>query len=348
MEAGAGLTTRYLAERGWMAEIPVFQSTHIEQYFEHRDPSLGWTTSLVTPNAACVSAYGDSFTAGSDDSSYPAEVGRMLGCPVANYGVGGYGSDQALMLARSLRHVDRAPVSVIAHVSENILRNLNRYRNLLYPGQELFFKPRFILDGEALRLLDSPVARREDFTRLAHSPETVLVHDEFGSRPRRDFPYTIALLRWLTADFHLRATVAGVPRHQAFYRPGHRAGGLQLTAAILTAFARERTSEGRQPLVVLVSTGDDFLYAKRTKRWTDQGLADLLRSAGVAVVHSGPAMLAELGDEDPCHLFAACNSHFNARGYRMLGTIVATAIRSSGAGTNLGPDAHVPHTRALR
>ena len=327
IEAGAGLTTRYLTGRGWMAEIPVFQSTHIEQYFEHRDPVLGWTSSFVTVNAACVSAYGDSFTAGAGDSSYPAEVARMLGCPVANYGVGGYGSDQALMLARSLRDMDRAPVSVIAHVSENILRNLNQYRNLLYPGQELFFKPRFILDGAALRLLDNPIARREDFTRLAQSPETVLVHDEFGSRPRREFPYTIALLRWLSADFHLRAETAGVPRHQAFYEPGHRAGGLQLTAAILTSFARERTSEGRQPLVVLVSTGDDFLYAKRTQQWPDQGLADMLQAAGVATVHTGPVMLAELGDEDPCHLFAVCNSHFNARGYRMLGTVIATAIQ---------------------
>jgi hypothetical protein len=327
IEAGAALTTHYLVGRGWMAEIPSFSREEIASYFAHRDPLRGWTSPLAIVESSCVSAYGDSFTAGSDGTSYPEELGRLIGCDVANYGVGGYGSDQALLLARDLREADRAPVSVIAHVSENILRNLNQYRNLLYPGQELFFKPRFIRDGASLRLLDAPIARPEDFQRLTEAPEALLTYDVFVTRPRRDFPYAIALWRWLLADFHLRSELDDVPRHAAFYAADHAAGGLQLTAAILSTFAVEKQRAGRTGVVLLIPTGDDFLYAQKTGRWSDQALADGLRTAGNRVVHAGPAMLAQLAGEDPCHLFGECNSHFNARGYRMLAAIVADAIK---------------------
>jgi hypothetical protein len=327
IEAGAALTTRYLVGRGWMAEIPSFSRDEIAAYFVHRDPLRGWTSPLAIVEAPCVSAYGDSFTGGSDGTSYPDELARLLGCRVANYGVGGYGSDQALMLARDLRDADGAPVSVIAHVSENILRNLNQYRNLLYPGQELFFKPRFIRDGARLRLLDNPIARPEDFERLTESPEALLTYDVFVTRPRRQFPYAIALWRWLLGDFHLRSEIDEVPRHAAFYEPDHEGGGLQLTAAILSTFAVEKANAGRTGVVLLIPTGDDFLHAQNTRRWSDQALADGLRAAGVRVVHAGPAMLSQLAGEDPCHLYGDCRSHFNARGYRMLAAIVADAIR---------------------
>jgi hypothetical protein len=85
-------------------------------------------------------------------------------------------------------------------------------------------------------------------------------------------------------------------------------------------------NEGHKAIVVLIPTGDDFRYARRTARWVDAPLARGLQAAGVTVVHAGPAMLALLGPEDPCHLFTECNSHFNARGYQLLARVIAPAI----------------------
>ena len=205
-------------------------------------------------------------------------------------------------------------------------------RNLLYPDQKLFFKPRFILEGDSLRRVPVPIQRREDFERLERDPAAVLRYDVFLSRPRRGFPQSLTVLRWATQDFHVRAYLTGNPRHERFYHPDHPAGGLQLTSRILTTFAREARAQGRFPFVVLVPVGRDFQYVMRTGRWPDQPLADALRRAGVPLIHAGPPMLTRLKVEDPCHLFHDCSAHYNARGYRLLAEVVAERVGSTAKG----------------
>lgn len=328
IEGGAAATTAFLVSRGWMASIPAFREEQVADYLKNRDPVLGWRADVSPVKGACVSTYGDSFTTGSDAASYPKELARLIGCAVANYGVGGYGSDQAMLLAREMRAVDHAPISVIGHASENILRNLNQYRNLLYPGQELLFKPRFIFDGEELRSMPVPVAEPGDFHLLMTAPESILNYDEFLSRPRRAFPYTLSIVRWLFTDFHARAFMARVPRHEPFYHRDHPAGGLQTTTAVLTSFAVDQRRDIRRPIILLIPVGDDFKYVSRGHQWPDQPLAAALAASQEPVIHAGPKMMEKLKGADPCSLYEPCNGHFNARGYRMLAEIVADAIRS--------------------
>ena len=88
-----------------------------EHYLSVRDGVLGWPSPLTTienldssgarvspafpaPGSECVSLYGDSFTFGSevnDEQAWGNVLARNLGCRVANFGVGGYGTDQAVM-----------------------------------------------------------------------------------------------------------------------------------------------------------------------------------------------------------------------------------------------------------
>jgi hypothetical protein len=84
---------------------------------------------------------------------------------------------------------------------------------LLYPGQRLFFKPRFVFDGNRLAVLPPPVQSAADFQRLLDHPDQVLTSDAFLDRPRRMFPFTLSLLRWMASDFHVGATLHGAPRH---------------------------------------------------------------------------------------------------------------------------------------
>lgn len=333
VEAAAALTTHVLTRRSWMAYVPDFTPGQASRYFARRDPWLGWGAATdrqgrvvrlePRPDPAfsarqppCVSAYGDSFTEGGeapDDGSYPHHLGVRLGCGVANYGRGGYGSDQALMLFRAQAHLDRAPVLVLGHLSENILRNVNQYRNLLYPGNELLFKPRLLRSGDGLRYVPVPVRTAGDFAALESAPERVLAHDAFVERPRRSFPYTWALARWLATDFHVRSRLSGVPRHAAFYSADHPSGALPLTIRILSAFAEEARGAGRRPYVLLVPVGNDFLHARKTGIWPDQPLADSLRARGVAVIHAGPRMAERIGDGDPCRfIVSSCTSYFCA------------------------------------
>jgi hypothetical protein len=277
IEGGAALTTRLLVSRGWMAEIPRLSGADIDSYLAARDAQLGWGDVRAERHPhPCAAIYGDSFMAGVDGPAYPEELSRILNCPVENYGVGGYGSDQAAMLAdlQTQSGSDSSTSRILAHVSENILRNVNQYRNLLYPGQRLFFKPRFVFDGNRLAVLPPPVQSAADFQRLLDHPDQVLTSDAFLDRPRRMFPFTLSLLRWMASDFHVGATLHGAPRHQAFYSPAHPSGAFAITVAMLTTFAQQSGDR----LIVLIPVSDDFIVARRDGRWPDQPLALALRA----------------------------------------------------------------------
>ena len=242
-------------------------------YLETRHPVLGWpsvepdaddgrdaTGSRLTPafpdptrSPACVSLYGDSFTWSSDVEAKDAwgnVLSTLLDCRVSNFGVGGYGTDQAYLRFRENTE-DPSPVVVIAHQPENILRNVNQYRPLLYPVM-LRFKPRFRLDGDGgLELVDAPLIPVDQYEAFVRRPEDFLEGEYFlpggpsGVRHAR-FPFTWTAIR-AAAHFHIASELAGTPWYAEFYEPDHRSQALQITAGILEQFAelavqRERTA----------------------------------------------------------------------------------------------------------
>lgn len=96
--------------------------------------------------------------------------------------------------------------------------------------------------------------------------------DAFRTRPRREFPYLLALARWGAADFHVRAFIGGLPRHVPFYQADHPSRALALTSTILRTFASDATARGQRALVLLIPVGPDFAYHQRTGTWPDEPL----------------------------------------------------------------------------
>jgi hypothetical protein len=343
----AALASAVLVERGAMADVPRLSEAEITDALTRRSAGLGWgpltdgagrvaqpaprpDPAFPPERAPCASAYGDSFTLGAaDDVTYPHFLAVAFGCPVANYGVGGFGSDQALMLFRAQRGRDAAPVVVLGHLSENIMRNVNQYQRLLYPASRLKFKPRFLLEDGVLRWVPIPVADAAEYRAVAERPERFLTHDAFVDRPRPEFPYTVQLARWLLEDPFVRSRLSGRPWHAPLYRADHPSGALPLTARILSTFAAEARGQGRRPVVFLIPMRADVVWARRTGDWADAPLVEALRADGVPVVHAGPSVLARLGDADPATLFVA-DGHPNAAGYALLATILADEMRELG------------------
>lgn len=330
-----------------MADIPPLTESALAD-FSRRNPLLGWGPPVdaagrvqrLEPRpdpafrgdaAPCVSAYGDSFTYGSqvaDDETYPHDLAARLGCAAANYGAGGYGPDQMLLLWRAQRALDRSPVVIVGHASEDILRSISQLEALLYPGPDVAFsfKPRFELTGDgALAPIGLPVEDGAALRAFARDPNRVLRHDEFARRPRRRFPFAIALARWLLTDFHVRARIARAPRYAAFYRADHPSHALELTTAILATFAREARADGRRAFVLLIPEAADLDAYRADGRWIDQPLADALTSAGVRVIHAGPRLAARPGF-DRCALFIGCAGHLTAAGNAAIADIVHDAV----------------------
>jgi hypothetical protein len=80
-------------------------------------------------------------------------LAARLNCRVGNFGVGGYGTDQALL--RFMHNPsDPSSVAVLGIFADNIQRNVNRVRYFLVGGDPLLIKPRFVLDDDGtLRLV---------------------------------------------------------------------------------------------------------------------------------------------------------------------------------------------------
>jgi hypothetical protein len=180
------------------------------------DPELGWT---VRPNVSSrdgsvhtdalgrrtlrrypeerapgtrrIVASGDSFTWADEVADGEGWCARLEEAhedwEVWNWGVGGYGTDQALLrLRREMVRAGRGPVDavVVGLMIENIGRNVNRYRPRWHSSSLPSAKPRFlVLVGGGLELLPQPYATREDFVAAVASGAILDDLARGGARP---------------------------------------------------------------------------------------------------------------------------------------------------------------------
>jgi hypothetical protein len=103
--------------------------------------------------SGAILAVGDSFTAGSEvasHESWPAQLEEIMGEPVINAGVGGWGVDQIVLRAEELVPVLRPHTVIIGIFTQDTLRNtLARYGGA--------YKPYFTVVDGALQLENTPV-----------------------------------------------------------------------------------------------------------------------------------------------------------------------------------------------
>src|SRR6185503_20431904 len=98
---------------------------------------------------------------------WPAQLEALVpGLEAWNYGVGGFGTDQALLRLRQAAATDSpAPLAalLVGIMLDNIGRNVNRYRPLWYAEALPAVKPRYVLRGDELELVPQPFATRAEF-----------------------------------------------------------------------------------------------------------------------------------------------------------------------------------------
>ncbi len=113
---------------------------------------------------------GDSFTHGEEvgyENTWAAKLEVNLnksGMPtqVINLGVGGYGMDQAFLRWKKLGKLFNPDVVIFGLQMENVRRNVNLMRSVYTPTANIVFsKPRYILDGDDLEIINMPTVPPE-------------------------------------------------------------------------------------------------------------------------------------------------------------------------------------------
>ncbi|MCC5870158.1 MAG: SGNH/GDSL hydrolase family protein [Gammaproteobacteria bacterium] len=350
LEIASFLAARWMVPLGIVILPP--KEDGYAAYLASRDPVLGWPRpdaigaeefdsrgSRIIPNFpsifahVCVSTYGDSFTWGADvgpDGAYANALANLLGCRVENFGVGGYGTDQAL-----LRYVnnqdDHAPVVVLGHFSENIVRNVNQLRDF-YASGRFGFKPRFILNqADELQLVPLPTLSVDEYLSVHRHTDSLLPYEYFAPNTKGapavfGFPYTLTVVRALF-HYRIQARLRGQPSYAAFYEPGHPSGGLAVTEGIILEFVETARQRGQQALVMIIPDIKDLEMLRGGHGAPYDPLETLLAQAGIDSIDAGRGILALLGDRDICDLYVSCpTSHFSAEGYAMLAQLVHERI----------------------
>ena len=352
-EGGAYLALRALSESpvagALLYQQPEVTTTEYTAYLAARDPVLGWpppaqlgtdkydrsgarpTPAFPQAADACVSLYGDSFTYASDVDHHHAwgnVLSMLLDCRVANYGVGGYGTDQAVLRFKH-KNSDRAPTTLLGIFPTNVMRNLTRNAYFVFGNYPTAFKPRFAIDNGQLSLLPMPSITPRDLSAYLKCPGCFLDQDPllpgsaYGPGLLR-FPYAITLLRVAT---HQRVLnwLRGRPSWISYLEPGHPISGLEVLTGIIGRFDALCREQDRRCFVMLIPTPKSYDYYMSDQVNAMQTVIDELQQRGIGFLDLLPGFAAYLGSRPYCDLIGTtglCAGHWNEEGNRIVAELV--------------------------
>ncbi|MCG6871318.1 MAG: hypothetical protein LJE84_03425 [Gammaproteobacteria bacterium] len=300
-------------------------------YFAELKPTrseLGWGAYAGRPRPApamdgeaCLLAFGDSFVHADeveDAQAWPSLLAGRLGCRVDNYGVGGYGQDQAYLRYREMAGRGAADRLILMGVYQEMLRRNLVASWLFYSGDtHSHIKPYFFLKGDALVPV-SPVGVPGE----ARAMKRYHRRDYYYAPYRFEFPYLLSLARmaWYRYAEDRVLQAAEEDRAAVFAN----AEATALAVEILRGAYRE---EGRR-LVLLVMPHAGQVYANQhlhqafaarlAKEFPLACVIDPFASLRAAYVAAGEPNLQ------------ATNWHFNATGNRVLAEAVLAGLDRCG------------------
>ena len=361
------MAKHFLAPRGLVYDAPVPTEEEFANYLQTRHPVLGWPSpqnygveemdkigSRVNPyfpdtsEIPCVSVYGDSFSWSEEvnaASAWPAQLSKLLNCRVNNFGVGGFGTDQALIRLYGNK-TDQPEVLIMGFFSENIMRNVNQFRGLLSssPKEQFGFKPRFIVENDQLQ-----VVNLLDFTNIAYkdvylNPNQYLAYDYFlpgedTQVPSLRFPYSVTVIKAISSKKFKTSYLENEskPFYYSLYEDNHPSDALKVTKKILLAFNAESSKRNSQSLIILIPSASDLFLYESSKQWPYQNLIMYLEQWNLDYLNMGEEIysLLKKSDRQLCYFYWEvpgtrfnCGGHFNEAGYKVVADAVYKKLQS--------------------
>jgi hypothetical protein len=252
-------------------------------YFYIEDPLLGWT---IGPNREGnggmykssaeglrsmtrgahldsqeaqrrVALFGDSFTFGEDVSfeeswGHFLELGLGGGTQVLNFGVSGYGVDQAYLRFKREAPKWTPAVSVLAFIQDDLYRSVFVYPFFRFNWERPFSKPRFVMTGGKLEILNVPAIQGHAIFDKASTWDLPLLEYEANFDPYSWQPhifYSSYLVRFMATRF---------PRWRAQNGFTNDDAALQLGSRLIEEFVELARSMKSDVLLLYIPSRNDF------------------------------------------------------------------------------------------
>lgn len=270
-----------------------------------------------------VAAFGDSFIHGTEVNVDEVWSGvlerRHEHVEVLNYGVGGYGTDQAFLMFLREGSVYAPDVVLIGFAPVNLRRAVNVYRRFISTDESPLVKPRFRLGADgALALIPNPLPDRGSWEQLHREPARLIAlgeHDVWYDRIRYENPVYdwSATVRFSTALWlRIWRKYLWKDRLLAAGRFRPEAPAFALQRRLLLDFADSVRAAGAQPVVVIFPDFDSIESARAGGHTVYAPLLDSLVADARAPVFD--LVEAFLEDPEPLPLRFAPGGHYSASG----------------------------------
>ena len=276
-----------------------------------------------------LAAFGESFTYCQEVDASDCWTDKLEklwpGTEVLNFGVPGYGPDQAWLRYQRDGGQYASCAVLIGFMVENVNRVVNRFYPFYQPDTGLVAgKPRFLLAADGLSLLPSPVS---DPGQLE---DPAWVEAALGPEDRWYYPglFTPRLLDSLslfrvgrTARYRFERDDAPTRRMRASYQSEDEA--YQITGRILVAASRQVRSTGATPVVILFSPASEIDAIVHGSPPVHAPLVAWLQREGISVVDTTDAVVAEARQVgvDPLIQF-----HYRPQGNEIIARVLAEML----------------------
>jgi hypothetical protein len=266
-------------------------------YMQH-DPDLGWSIKskgylpeynakansdgiradrdyqLAPPTGVLrIATFGDSYTHGDDVSNENTWQEFLTtfesNLEVLNFGVPGYGLDQAFLRYQKNGKRYQPHIVLIGFMTTDIFRHVNVFRPFYIPTTGIpLSKPRFFLRGDGIFLETNPLKDLSNYKLLLRKPKSVL--RELG---RHDWHYQ---LKPIESPLDVLPSVRFMRvLYQTRKRPGLRVTSdraydedsdvFRLTLKIFDAFHENVMKHGAIPIIILFPRQYDLQRYRKTK-----------------------------------------------------------------------------------
>ena len=328
------------------------------------DP-LGWgsedlkESTIINAKNCRVHIFGDSFMSFNPYKllNYKNEyispeniISMKTGCKIFNYGVDGYGSDQAFLKFKDQikeKNILPGDFVILSHLTENILRNSTRNFRLLYPNSaatSTSLKPKLKLNNGKLSVVSIPKnltkreledIKEEGVTARTKEDENPLfiLNAVKGSPSEIKFPYTLNLIKSLFS-WHLIPRLYGKEKWYPFY--SNDSIHYLVTQQILKEFHSKSIKNGYKSITLDLPLANDFNKFFKSNQ-NNFPLTKYLKSInlnhhsfGYYLTKYYPVVL-----RDKCVFYNGnndggddCKFHFNQKGYILMINFISGLINN--------------------
>lgn len=325
--------TRFDGELGWTVRSDF--TSEMETINAQGLRSLRAYSSTAAEGVLRVAAYGDSFVFGSevnDEDVWSRVIERdHPDIELLNYGVPGYGLDQAYL--RYARHEGRLDAEIVLIGMTPVTpERLVNVCSSFYAQSDFSVKPRFVLGaGGELVLIDNPIVSLDDAKQYVTHPERILAlgqHDYFYDplvfeNPLYDLSGAVRLVTSVYHRIDLRFLDGDRPNvgFRGTTRYNVDSTSFQILTKLTERWIEEIRADGKTPLVVVFT---DYFALQREQAHGQTRYApyvEFLAAKGYDYLDLADAFAAAPRDE-PIEAWFMPGFHYSPSG----NVVVAKAI----------------------